>query len=70
MPHENAGPPQVRKLEPISNRSDTSDVLSHATKQAAKSFDDYFIVDIDHTSRRTSSGVRCSSSSRTMSGAR
>lgn len=44
-PH--AESPDVRELAEIGNRSDTRDVLSHATKQAAREYDDYFIVDID-----------------------
>jgi uncharacterized protein len=36
----------VRELEKITNRSDTRDVLAHASKSARK-LNDYFIVDID-----------------------
>lgn len=39
--------PEVRELAEFHSRSDTRDVLSHATKQAAAEYDDYFIVDID-----------------------
>ncbi len=38
--------PTVRELEKISNRTDTRDVLAHASKSARK-LNDYFIVDID-----------------------
>jgi len=34
-------------LAEISGSSDTRDVLSHATAQAAAAYDDYFVVDID-----------------------
>jgi hypothetical protein len=36
----------VRELDKITNRSDTRDVLAHASKSARK-LNDYFIVDID-----------------------
>lgn len=45
-----AGGPQggdVRELAEIGGRSDSRDVLSHATMQAAAQYDDYFVVDID-----------------------
>ena len=32
---------------PACGSSDTRDVLSHATRQAARSYDDYFVVDVD-----------------------
>ncbi len=35
-----------RELEEITTRTDTRDILSHATKQA-ESYEDYFLVDID-----------------------
>jgi predicted TIM-barrel fold metal-dependent hydrolase len=38
--------PTVRELEKITNRTDTRDVLAHASKSARK-LNDYFIVDID-----------------------
>jgi uncharacterized protein len=38
--------PQVRELEEITIKSDTRDILSHATQQA-ESYEDYFLVDID-----------------------
>jgi Predicted metal-dependent hydrolase of the TIM-barrel fold len=41
------GAPVVRELAEIGGRSDSRDVLSHATRQAAAEYDDYFIVDID-----------------------
>lgn len=37
----------VRELHEITNSTDTRDVLSHATRQAAAAYDDYFVVDID-----------------------
>jgi predicted TIM-barrel fold metal-dependent hydrolase len=39
-------PDQFRELDEITNKSDTRDILSHATKQA-QSYEDYFLVDID-----------------------
>lgn len=36
-----------REIDPITGRSDTRDVLAHATAHARDNFDDYFIVDID-----------------------
>ena len=39
--------PQVRELQEITIKSDTRDVLAHATRQAAAGHDDYFVVDID-----------------------
>jgi predicted TIM-barrel fold metal-dependent hydrolase len=41
------GGPPVRELAEISGRSDTRDVLAHATQYAAVNYDDYFVVDID-----------------------
>jgi predicted TIM-barrel fold metal-dependent hydrolase len=41
------GGPSVRELAEISGRSDTRDVLAHATQYAAANYDDYFVVDID-----------------------
>ncbi len=38
--------PGVRELEKITNKTDTRDVLAHASKSARK-LNDYFIVDID-----------------------
>jgi hypothetical protein len=38
--------PQVRELEEITIKSDTRDILAHATRQA-ESYEDYFLVDID-----------------------
>ena len=38
--------PTVRELEKITSRTDTRDVLAHASKSARK-LNDYFIVDID-----------------------
>ncbi len=38
--------PSVRELEKITNKTDTRDVLAHASKSARK-LNDYFIVDID-----------------------
>lgn len=38
---------QPRELAEIGPRSDTRDVLSHATRQAQQKYDDYFVVDID-----------------------
>ena len=35
-----------RELEEITTKTDTRDILSHATKQA-ESYEDYFLVDID-----------------------
>ena len=35
-----------RELEEITMKTDTRDILSHATKQA-ESYEDYFLVDID-----------------------
>lgn len=40
-------PPAFRELADITGTSDTRDVLSHATRQAARSYDDYFVVDVD-----------------------
>jgi len=39
--------PTVRELAEISGRSDTRDVLAHATRYAAANYDDYFVVDVD-----------------------
>jgi uncharacterized protein len=39
-------PPQFRELQEITIKSDTRDILAHATKQA-EAFEDYFLVDID-----------------------
>jgi predicted TIM-barrel fold metal-dependent hydrolase len=39
--------PDFRELAAIGNASDSRDVLAHATRQAAGSYDDYFVVDID-----------------------
>ncbi|MBI3433840.1 MAG: amidohydrolase [Proteobacteria bacterium] len=39
-------PQQFRELKEITIKSDTRDILSHATRQA-ESFEDYFLVDID-----------------------
>src|SRR5689334_6131389 len=39
-------PPQFRELQEITMKSDTRDILAHATKQA-ESYEDYFLVDID-----------------------
>lgn len=39
--------PDIKRLADISKNSDTRDVLSNVTKQAKKSYDDYFVVDID-----------------------
>jgi len=39
-------PPQFRELPEITMKSDTRDILAHATKQA-ESYEDYFLVDID-----------------------
>ncbi|UKD51267.1 amidohydrolase family protein [Amycolatopsis sp. FU40] len=39
--------PRIRELAEIGGRTDTRDVLAHATRQAEREYDDYFIVDID-----------------------
>jgi uncharacterized protein len=39
-------PKPFRELDEITIRTDTRDILSHATKQA-ESYEDYFLVDID-----------------------
>jgi predicted TIM-barrel fold metal-dependent hydrolase len=39
-------PPQFRELPEITMKSDTRDILAHATKQA-EGYEDYFLVDID-----------------------
>lgn len=39
-------PPQFHELQEITMKSDTRDVLAHATKQA-EGYEDYFLVDID-----------------------
>jgi predicted TIM-barrel fold metal-dependent hydrolase len=39
--------PVIKELAEIGRRSDTRDVLNHATKHALNKFEDYFIVDID-----------------------
>jgi predicted TIM-barrel fold metal-dependent hydrolase len=39
-------PSQFRELQEITIKSDTRDILSHATRQA-ESYEDYFLVDID-----------------------
>ncbi len=39
--------PEIKELEQIGRRSDTRDVLNHATHQAIAQYEDYFIVDID-----------------------
>ena len=39
-------PPQFRELHEITMKSDTRDILAHATRQA-ESYEDYFLVDID-----------------------
>lgn len=41
------GEPPIRELAEISGRSDTRDVLAHATRHAVANYDDYFVVDID-----------------------
>ena len=56
--------PTVRELEKISNRTDTRDVLAHASKSARK-LNDYFIVDIDAHVTETCSAVSRTGSSRT-----
>jgi predicted TIM-barrel fold metal-dependent hydrolase len=38
--------PQYRELEEITVKTDTRDILSHATRQA-ETYEDYFLVDID-----------------------
>ena len=38
--------PQFRELQEITMKTDTRDILAHATKQA-ESYEDYFLVDID-----------------------
>ena len=38
--------PQVRELQEITIKSDTRDILAHATQQA-EAYEDYFLVDID-----------------------
>ncbi|MGN7977584.1 amidohydrolase family protein [Microbacterium sp. 22195] len=47
LPTPRSDGPRIRELAEIGGRSDTRDVLAHATKQAQESYDDYFIVDID-----------------------
>ena len=39
-------PPQFRELQEITMKTDTRDILAHATRQA-ESYEDYFLVDID-----------------------
>ena len=39
-------PPQFRELQEITMKTDTRDILAHATRQA-ESLEDYFLVDID-----------------------
>lgn len=39
--------PNFREIGEITGSTDSRDVLAHATKQAAKNFDDYLIVDVD-----------------------
>jgi hypothetical protein len=46
-------PQQFRELQEITMRTDTRDILAHATRQS-ESYDDYFLVDIDaHVSEIT-----------------
>lgn len=47
LPAPRSDAPRIRELAEIGGRSDTRDVLAHATKQARDDYDDYFIVDID-----------------------
>lgn len=47
MTDKRSFPPGIKELAEISGRTDSRDVLSHATQQAARSYDDYFVVDID-----------------------
>ena len=46
-----------RELDEITIRSDTRDILSHATKQAEQ-YEDYFLVDIDAHVSETQREVR------------
>ncbi|MFV0375155.1 amidohydrolase family protein [Microbacterium sp.] len=46
-PSSRSDRPAIRELAQIGNRSDTRDVLAHATAQAEQGYDDYFVVDID-----------------------
>lgn len=47
MTDKRSFPPGIKELAEISGRTDSRDVLSHATKQAQSAYDDYFVVDID-----------------------
>ena len=39
-------PQQFRELQEITMRTDTRDILAHATRQS-ESYEDYFLVDMD-----------------------
>ena len=40
------GGPTIRELPKITIKTDTRDILAHATRDA-KQFEDYFVVDVD-----------------------